>query len=198
MYRDNPAWLTGRAHVVSWHDGQPVPVVIGESNTARDPAVRRHPREPLFYATHDLHAVLTDLAGRGLQRVFVEGGPTLASAFLREGLADELLVYVAPVLLGGSRLALGDIGVASIADARRLTVASIRQLGDDTLFVARPAAAPGEPAPRVANPGEPTPRAAAPGEPTNRAAGHPTAQASATMPETDENVQHSCHLHPPP
>ena len=182
---DDPA-LTARAADGSLLDAQPVPVVIGESDTGPDAAVRRHPREPLFYATHDLHAVLTDLAGRGLQRVFVEGGPTLASAFLREGLADELLVYVAPVLLGGSRLALGDIGVANIADARRLTVASIRQLGGDTLFVARPAAAPGEPAPRVANPGEPTPRAAAPGEPTPRAAAHPEAQPTATEPATAE------------
>ncbi len=135
---DDPA-LTARAADGSLLAAQPKPVVIGETETAPDAAVRRHPREPLFYATHDLRAVLTDLAEQGVQRVFVEGGPTLASAFLREGLADELLVYIAPVLLGGSRLAVGDIGVQSIADAQRLALASVQNLGDDLLIVARPA-----------------------------------------------------------
>jgi diaminohydroxyphosphoribosylaminopyrimidine deaminase/5-amino-6-(5-phosphoribosylamino)uracil reductase len=71
--------------------------------------------------------------------VFVEGGPTLASAFVAAGLADELLVYIAPALLGGPRLALGDIGVASIDHARRLRIAALDTLGDDLLIVARPA-----------------------------------------------------------
>ena len=134
---DDPA-LTARAADGSLLEAQPVPVIIGESETAPDAAVRRHPREPLFFGTHDLDAVLADLAERGIQRVFVEGGPTLASAFVREGLADELLVYVAPVLLGGSRLALGDIGVPNIDAARRLAVASVQNLGDDLLIVAHP------------------------------------------------------------
>ncbi|WP_285135629.1 bifunctional diaminohydroxyphosphoribosylaminopyrimidine deaminase/5-amino-6-(5-phosphoribosylamino)uracil reductase RibD [Microbacterium sp. lyk4-40-TSB-66] len=135
---DDPA-LTARTEDGSLLETQPIPVIIGESETAPDAAVRRHPREPLFYATHDLPAVLADLAEQGVQRVFVEGGPTLASAFVRGGLADELLVYVAPVLLGGSRLAVGDVGVSTIDEARRLAVASIENLGDDLLIVARPA-----------------------------------------------------------
>jgi len=134
---DDPA-LTARDDDGALLPTQPLPVIIGESETAPDAAVRRHPREPLFFATHDLSAVLADLGAKGVQRVFVEGGPTLASAFVRAGLADELLVYVAPVLLGGSRLALGDVGVPTIADARRLAVASVQNLGDDLLIVAHP------------------------------------------------------------
>ncbi|MEZ5213421.1 MAG: RibD family protein [Microbacterium sp.] len=45
-------------------------------------------------------SLMTQLRDEGIHRVFVEGGPTIASAFLRAGLADELLVYVAPTLLG--------------------------------------------------------------------------------------------------
>ena len=77
-------------------------------------------------------------ASAGVQRVFVEGGPTIASAFLREGLVDEVLAYIAPVLLGGDRLALGDIGIGTIGDAQRLAVASVERLGDDLLVIATP------------------------------------------------------------
>jgi len=71
-----------------------------------------------------------------VHRVFVEGGPTLESAFLRDGLADEVLVYLAPTLIGGDHLALGDLGVTTIAAQRRLDVASVTPLGDDLLIVA--------------------------------------------------------------
>jgi diaminohydroxyphosphoribosylaminopyrimidine deaminase/5-amino-6-(5-phosphoribosylamino)uracil reductase len=116
---------------------QPIPVVIGMRETPAGAAVRRHPHEPLFYAEHDLTAILADLRERGVQRVFVEGGPTLASAFLAAGLADEVLAYLAPVLLGGPRLALTDIGVGSIGEARRLAVDEWLPLGPDLLAIAR-------------------------------------------------------------
>lgn len=120
---------------------QPVPVVIGARETPAEAAVRRHPHAPLFYTEHDLTAILADLRDRGIQRVFVEGGPTLASAFLAEGLMDEVLAYLAPVLIGGPKLALGDIGVSSIGEARRLVVDEWLPLGPDLLAIARPAAA---------------------------------------------------------
>jgi len=118
---------------------QPIPVVLGSRETPADAALRRHPHEPLFYAGHDLTAVLADLRERGVQRVFVEGGPTLASAFIAAGLADTVLAYIAPVLLGGPRLALTDIGVGGIGEARRLTVDEWMPLGADLLAIAHPA-----------------------------------------------------------
>jgi len=134
---DDPA-LTARAgDALLPH--QPVPVVIGSRATPTDAAVHRHPHAPLFYDTHDLHAVVADLHTRGAQTLFVEGGPTLASAFIAAGLADRVLAYIAPVLLGGDRLALTDIGVASIDQARRLIVDEWVPLGSDLLAIARPA-----------------------------------------------------------
>jgi len=134
---DDPS-LTARDGA-SLFESQPVPVVIGARPTPDDAAIRRHPKAPLFYDTRDLHAVLADLHRRGVQRVFVEGGPTLASAFVAEGLADQVLAYIAPVLLGGGRLALTDIGVPSIDAARRLTIDEWLPLGDDLLAIAHPA-----------------------------------------------------------
>lgn len=124
------------------HAHQPIPVVIGSRPTPADAAVHRHPHAPLFYDTRDLAAVLDDLRDRGVQRVFVEGGPTLASAFIAAGFADTVLAYIAPVLLGGDKLAVTDIGVASIGDAVRLQVDRWMPLGVDLLAIARPAADP--------------------------------------------------------
>jgi crotonobetainyl-CoA:carnitine CoA-transferase CaiB-like acyl-CoA transferase len=50
--------------------------------------------------TRDPHAALAELRARDRQHVFLEGGPTLAAAFLRAGLVDEIVAYVAPLLLG--------------------------------------------------------------------------------------------------
>lgn len=117
---------------------QPTPVAVGLRPIPADAAVTRHPRPLLHYATHDLHEVLADLRVRGIQTVMVEGGPTLASAFLRSGLVDEILAYVAPVLLGGPHTVLTDVGVPSIGDANRLEVDRWVPLGDDLLAIARP------------------------------------------------------------
>lgn len=133
---DDPA-LTARDGDALFAD-QPVPVVIGSRATPDDAAVRRHPHPPLFYDTRDLHAVVADLHARGIQSVFVEGGPTLASAFVAAGLVDRVLAYIAPVLLGGERLALTDVGVPSIDDAIRLSVQEWLPLGSDLLAIAHP------------------------------------------------------------
>jgi len=139
---DDPA-LTARTEDGSLFAQQPVPVVVGARRVPEGAALRRHPHAFLQYpgdgASGGLRAMLEDLRVRGVQRVFVEGGPVLAASFLRERLADELLVYVAPVLLGGDRLAVQDIGVDTIGEARRLAVASVIPLGDDLLFIAHPA-----------------------------------------------------------
>lgn len=122
---------------------QPIPVVVGTRPIPADAAVTRHPHPVIAHRDHDLVALLADLRDRGIQRVFVEGGPTLASAFLAAGLADEVLAYLAPVLLGGPRLALTDIGVDSIDAARRLVVDEWLPLGEDLLAIARPLPADG-------------------------------------------------------
>jgi diaminohydroxyphosphoribosylaminopyrimidine deaminase/5-amino-6-(5-phosphoribosylamino)uracil reductase len=136
---DDPA-LTARTPEGELRPTQPRPVVIGERDIPDHAAVRRHPKELWHLRTRDLHDALATLHERGVQRVFVEGGPHLQSALLREGLVDELLTYVAPVLLGGDRVALDDLGVADISHARRLDLIETRRLGDDLLLISRPAA----------------------------------------------------------
>lgn len=137
---DDPS-LTARDGAGNLLDDQPLPVIIGTRVVPDAAAIRSHPHPPLFYPTDNLTDVLDDLRARGIRRVFVEGGPTLASAFVAAGLVDEFLIYLAPTLLGGPRMSLGDIGVTSIGDQRRLTIRSLTRLGHDVLIVAGPEAA---------------------------------------------------------
>lgn len=80
----------------------------------------------------DLHAVMRLLAERGINEVHAEAGATLCGALLREGLADELLLYLAPVLLGEhARPLLAGLGIDTMAQRRRLELRESRRIGED-------------------------------------------------------------------
>ncbi|HEX8058378.1 MAG TPA: bifunctional diaminohydroxyphosphoribosylaminopyrimidine deaminase/5-amino-6-(5-phosphoribosylamino)uracil reductase RibD, partial [Novosphingobium sp.] len=71
-----------------------------------------------------------------VQYLFVEGGAQTAAAFLAAGLVDRLLLYRAPIVIGGGMAAIGDIGLGSLAEAHdKWRLADRRQLGSDTLEV---------------------------------------------------------------
>lgn len=142
LLADDPA-LTARTPDGAQYDHQPVPVVLGARGIPDAAAVTEHPHPLIHRDGENLPAVLTELRELGVQRVFVEGGPTIASAFVREGLVDELLTYIAPTLIGygvdGSDLpALRSLGVESIDGQRRLEIESVERIGDDLLIVSRP------------------------------------------------------------
>jgi len=81
--------------------------------------------------THDPREALARLWELERRHVFLEGGPTLAAAFVSAGLVDEIVVYVAPILLGAGRNAVADLGITTIADALRLRVTDITVLEPD-------------------------------------------------------------------
>lgn len=134
---DDPA-LTARDHDGALLPHQPRPVVVGRAEPAADTAVRAHPLPLVHVRSHDPQVALRAIAEAGATSAFLEGGPTLVSAYLAAGLVDEVLVYLAPTLLGGDRLATLDLGVPTIAAQRRLQVRDVLRLGDDLLVVARP------------------------------------------------------------
>ncbi|QHC56926.1 bifunctional diaminohydroxyphosphoribosylaminopyrimidine deaminase/5-amino-6-(5-phosphoribosylamino)uracil reductase RibD [Rathayibacter tanaceti] len=138
---DDPA-LTARGDGGALLAHQPVPVVVGTRPVPAGARVHAHPRAAMLERDRDLAAVLARLHAAEIRSVYVEGGPTLASALVAAGLVDEYLVFLAPALLGGPRLALGDLGVPSIAGAHRLSLRSVEVLGDDLLVTARPGALP--------------------------------------------------------
>jgi diaminohydroxyphosphoribosylaminopyrimidine deaminase/5-amino-6-(5-phosphoribosylamino)uracil reductase len=131
---DDPS-LTARGDAGELLPHQPVPVVIGERGIPSGAKLA----DAIEMRSHDLPGILRDLFGRGIRHAYVEGGPTLASAFIAAGLVDEFLIFLAPALLGGPMLAVGDLGVSSMAGIHALHIDSIEQLGEDLLVTARPA-----------------------------------------------------------
>lgn len=127
------------------HPGhQPLRVVLDSDGRTPPKARVRDDEAPTLVLTaadvprHDLAAVLRVLADRGAVSVLLEGGPTLAGAFVRAGLVDRVVGYVAPVLLGAGPAALGDIGVGTIAAAHRLLLDDVTRVGTDLRLVLRP------------------------------------------------------------
>jgi 5-amino-6-(5-phosphoribosylamino)uracil reductase len=83
----------------------------------------------------DLHRVTADLYRRGVRRLMVEGGGTMHTQFLTEGLVDELQLVVAPFFVGDSRAPrfVGD-GVFPWGPAHRAVLAEVRQIEDVVLL----------------------------------------------------------------
>jgi diaminohydroxyphosphoribosylaminopyrimidine deaminase/5-amino-6-(5-phosphoribosylamino)uracil reductase len=107
---------------------QPLRVAMGERDL--DPARRvfNADAESLHLTTRDPEKALAELFDRGRRHVFLEGGATLAAAFLGAGLVDEIVAYVAPLLLGAGRPAVADLGITTIAQAFRPRVTDIAVL----------------------------------------------------------------------
>ena len=115
---------------------QPLRAVMGERDLDASRRVFDDAAETVHLRTRDPRAALAELRARDRQHVFLEGGPTLAAAFLRAGLVDEIVAYVAPVLLGRGRPSVSDLGITTIADALRLAPTDTRVVGHDIRITA--------------------------------------------------------------
>lgn len=94
-------------------------------------------RQPRAGGEWEILTAPGEIAGlAGIDHLLVEGGAGAASAFLAADLVDRLLLYRAPILIGGGRPALGDIGLARLADAHdRWRLRDARMLGNDRLEI---------------------------------------------------------------
>lgn len=89
----------------------------------------------------DLPQLLAELAGRGCNEVLVESGAALAGAFWQAGLVDELVVYMAPRLLGSNARPLLQLPFDAMAQAEDLQIIDLRALGRDWRITAHPSRA---------------------------------------------------------
>ncbi|GAA4657839.1 bifunctional diaminohydroxyphosphoribosylaminopyrimidine deaminase/5-amino-6-(5-phosphoribosylamino)uracil reductase RibD [Streptomyces youssoufiensis] len=86
----------------------------------------------------DVSALLDALHARGVRSVLLEGGPTLAGAFLAAEAVDKVVGYLAPTLLGAGPAALADAGITTIGQALRLGVTDVARIGPDLRMTAVP------------------------------------------------------------
>jgi len=138
---DDPA-LTARDADGAPAGRQPLRVVVDSAGRTPARARVRDGAAPTWVATADevgagadgrvdLGALLQQLRARDVLSVLLEGGPTLAGAFLAAGLVDRVTAYTAPVLLGAGPPALAGAGITTITEALRLDVDDVGRVGGD-------------------------------------------------------------------
>jgi diaminohydroxyphosphoribosylaminopyrimidine deaminase/5-amino-6-(5-phosphoribosylamino)uracil reductase len=133
---DDPA-LTARRPDGTLADHQPLRLVVGHRDVPAG-ARLRGPGGPLVpVRSRAVGDLLATAAAHEVRHLLVEGGPALATALLAADAVDELHAYLAPVVLGAGPTAVGDLGVPTLAAARRLRTGRVERLGDDVLVVAR-------------------------------------------------------------
>lgn len=140
----------------SFSGRQPQPVVVaGDGPLPEDR--RLYERDPIIYTPHpiagrsgcevvvaagphgvDLAAVAKDLADRGILEVLVDGGPTLATSFIRDGLADEITLYFGAKLAVGTGRPMLTGPFATLADALGVEIGDVVKLGTDIRIDATP------------------------------------------------------------
>ncbi|MDQ3502387.1 MAG: bifunctional diaminohydroxyphosphoribosylaminopyrimidine deaminase/5-amino-6-(5-phosphoribosylamino)uracil reductase RibD [Actinomycetota bacterium] len=131
---------TGRTPLTAHALAGPAPAVVARRTGSTDPGFRRTMElPPGADGRVDLPALLHRLAEQhDVVSVLLEGGPTLAGAFVAAGLVDRVVGYVAPVLLGDGPCALAAAGVGTISAAHRLRLDEVTRLGDDVRLTLRP------------------------------------------------------------
>ena len=110
---------------------QPLRAVMGLRDLSPDRRILNNHAETVQLRTREPAEALHDLYARGRQHVWLEGGPTLAAAFLLAGLVDEVVAYVAPSLLGAGASAVGDLGITTIDDQLRFRIRQAAVIGTD-------------------------------------------------------------------
>lgn len=139
---DNPR-LTARDASGNPTAKQPVRAVMGLREVPDDAAIRGDDGLAVHLPTRDPREALSMLYSSGVRHVMVEGGSRILSSFLTAGLVDELIVYLAPTLLGSGTSALNGLGITSLPDAQQWEWdvsdgGAVRTLGRDLRLHLRP------------------------------------------------------------
>lgn len=139
---DNPR-LTAREPSGDPAPKQPVRAVMGLRGIPDDAAIHGDDGLAVHLPTRNPREALTLLYKAGIRHVMVEGGSRILSSFLSAGLVDELIVYLAPTLLGSGTPALNGLGITSLPDAQQwewdeADGGAVRTLGRDLRLHLRP------------------------------------------------------------
>ncbi len=125
--------------------GEPILIATGSTDQARIDMLRAAGHEIVFVPNAagkvDLGALLRLLGERGINELHVEAGFKLNGSLLREGCVDELLIYLAPMLVGDAAQGLFNLpALTRLEGATRLDIRDLRRIGPDLRLIARPLA----------------------------------------------------------
>ena len=109
----------------------PLRVVCGVAELDKGAHVFDSSAETLHVKSKNLEELVSQLTARDLNQVLVEAGPTLGSAMAGAGLIDEIVIYLAPSLLGSGKSFIGDLGVSTINDVKALELMSTHTFDGD-------------------------------------------------------------------
>jgi diaminohydroxyphosphoribosylaminopyrimidine deaminase/5-amino-6-(5-phosphoribosylamino)uracil reductase len=113
-------------------DARDVPTPRGQPRRLAFGGGTLPPGSELELRSGRLEEELAALAAEGVQSLLLEGGPTLAGAFLDAGLVDKLAVFIAPVLAGGD----GQVFLPRLGSSHALSHPTVRKVGEDVLYQA--------------------------------------------------------------
>ena len=122
---DNPQL---NVRLPDFEGAQPLPVVMGLRDVPESCVASS---TGLHVRTRDPHEVLRVLHEREIRTLMVEGGATVAAAFVQSGLVDEVRWYVAPAVLGTGTPAIGDLGISTLSDRVALRISNVQMCGAD-------------------------------------------------------------------
>ena len=139
---DSQLALSPDARLLQPGSGGPVWVIAAQEDPVRAARLRDAGAEVFFMANPagkvDLPALMRWLGGRGINELHVEAGFKLNGSLLREGCVDELLLYLAPSLLGDEAAGLFNLpALTQLSGQQRLAWQDIRQVGADLRILAR-------------------------------------------------------------
>lgn len=125
-------------------DGGPVLIAAAVDNPERIAALQRRGADVVVLPNDggkvDLNALMLELGRRGLNEVTAESGFKLNGSLLREGCVDEIVLYLAPFLVGDAARGLFNLpALSALADKRPLNIRDVRMVGQDLRILARPA-----------------------------------------------------------
>ena len=109
----------------------PLRVVCGVAELDSNSKIFDSAAETLHVNSKNLEELVGALAAREINQVLVEAGPTLGSAMIAADLIDEIVIYLAPSLLGSGKSFMGDLGISTISDMKRLQLISSHTFDGD-------------------------------------------------------------------
>ena len=109
----------------------PLRVVCGIAELDKSANIFDSASETLHVKSKNLEELVSQLTARDLNQVLVEAGPTLGSAMVAAGLIDEIVIYLAPSLLGSGKNFLGDLGLTTITKAKELELVHSQNFDGD-------------------------------------------------------------------